>query len=111
MQHNYDTFSDYFNGNLSEFFSHILVDMKCNNKKYIYYYNKQSEILKKFPKLKHIIDGFEIPECIQLNKKEICALKEYIEYIYVLQDLENFKVFEAGKKEEYFELKNIGIVK
>lgn len=111
MQHFNTTFAEYCEESFSEYSSAIFVNMKKTNKEYMKLCKEREKLKEDNPKLKMIIEGFEVPKMTKITRKDVYDLRNYVDIIYKIHYLEYREMFFMGKKEEFYSLKNMGIIK
>lgn len=105
------TFAEFSKEDFSEFSSRVFGVLRKNNKKYREILEEQKELKEKNPMLKTLFDEFHVNNKTILSKKDVYALREYLELFFQALDYEYYEMFLKGQKEEYFALKNKGIIK
>lgn len=95
----------------SEFASRIFLDLRKKNRKYNQHIVNQLEITKKNPKIKDILEGANLPKITNLTRKDIYDLRDYFDELNESHYYEFREMFLAGEIEEYYSLKNKGLIK
>lgn len=105
------TFAEFSKEDFSEFSSRVLGVLKEKNKRYREIFEEQKKLKEECPMLKTLFDEFHVNNKTILSKKDVYALREYLELFFQALDYEYYEMFLKGQKEEYFTLKNKGIIK
>ncbi len=105
------TFAEYSDEDFAEYSNDIIVNMRKTNKEYLRLWEKRKKLKEDYPKLELLCDEYTIPKITKLTRKEVYALRDYFDVIYDMHYMEYQEMFRVGKREEYFELKSLGILK
>lgn len=92
----------------SELIDTARVELKHNDCEYKNLQNQVSEIMEKYPKLQLL---FEDDKVIKLNEEECKMLQKLVSLHLQISGYEDIKIFFLGARENYFYLKNLGIIK
>lgn len=106
-----ETFSSFCEENFNNFVSDILITLKKNNKEYFKLCEKRWKLKDNHFKLKLLFDEYDKINSIKLTKNEVKELIKYLDTIYEIHYMELQEMFIAGMREEYYELKRLGIIK
>lgn len=92
----------------SELIDTARVELKNNNSEYKELQNKVSEIMEMYPNLQLL---FEDDKAMNLKEEECKMLQKLVSLHLQMSEHEDRKIFFLGARENYFYLKNLGIIK
>ena len=91
----------------SELIDAARVELK-SNPEYKELQNKVSEIMEEYPNLQLL---FEDDKVMNLNENECKMLQQLVSLYLQMSNYEDIKIFFLGATENYFYIKNLGLIK